>query len=1388
VFATAIQVDRQWPPAAIGHITPAFTWQVGDGANTGSPTNMLRLNLGSPLADDTRGLAIGDLDGDGRPDVVVGNNSLQTYALLNTSDNPTNWPRLNLGSPAVLPTYAVAIGDVTGDGRPDVVLGNYFTQNVVMVNNGGSPDTWLRVNLGSALNDYTSGVAIGDVTGDGRPDVVVGNSGGQDYVLVNDGGNPAGWARVNLAGAVNGTTYGVAIGDLTGDGLPDVALGNYGQSQVAVNNGGSPATWSRVNLGPVLGGYTYGVTLGDLNGDGRLDAVLARGTYSDQINQVILNHGGSPSNWPAWSLSTSTENSSSAAIADLNGDGRPDLVFGNNGPDSVYLNDGRTPTNWPRAKLGSGPSDVTYAVAVGDLDGDSRPDVVVGNSVAQNIAVLNTTTSMPCTQAGYQVQVARAAAGLGSGSLFWDSGITNLPTVGDGIAAILQDRACTNSGDYYWRVRTFSTSGMQSEWTAPQRYAIPTNPVYLSLFRPIPPQTYATNTPMAVTGWLSLNVQTAAWTNLTTGGAGVIAGAGGWTQNVALAAGTNTLRFTAGAAGALAVTQTLAAIYLTNTPSVLLAAPNTGQSFTTTAFSVQMAGTLTAPLDLWGSRVFWTNASAGVGGVMSRTAMQAVWPAGGTIEVALQPKTNNTIRVWCDSQMGGPIEARLTVGCFDPILPTMEIRQPNGGRDVTLYTNVVVLTGTAGDNGTLVAVAWSNVTTGVGGVGAFERMAGVTSGWWRTPVVSLAPGSQQFAVWAIDSWTNVGVSDTITITFNTNGLPGELAAYPTGAVFATSLQANRQWLPVTLGDSRPQFSWMFGDAVNNGVPTNLTRVSLGSAQIYQTYALAAGDLSGDGRPDVAIGNNGDPNYVAINNGGSPATWTRMLLGSSLNDLTWSLALGDVTGDGLPDVVVGNNGQQNYVMVNNGGWPTNWSRVNLGTGLNDSTYSVAVGDVTGDGRLDVVVGNYSQPSYVLVNNGNSPTNWPRFTLGSASNSLTYSVAIGDLTGDGRPDVVVGNYNQANYVLVNTGTNPAAWSRVRLGSAQNNYTFSLAIGDMNDDDRPDVVVGNYGQQKYLLLNTGDSPSNWPRLVLGPASVENTFRVAIADINGDGRPDVVAGNAAQQNNALLNMDGSPSNWPRVNLGSASADMTYGLAVGDVNRDGRPDVVAGNWREQITVLTNNAKAMPFTQVGYQVQVAVSPEALMAGSTLWDSGITNLAATGDGLTSVRQGVSCPSVGTYYWRVRVFSSSGLQSDWTAPARYDYTVPEAPFVDTDGDGLPDWWEALYCGGATNATPGADLDGDLADNWSEYIAGTDPTNRMSCLKLDSPAPSSLPGVTGIVVRWFSATGKYYRLNRSTNLLSGFADFKTNIPAIPVMNTETDTTATGQGPYFYRVIVDP
>jgi len=126
------------------------------------------------------------------------------------------------------------------------------------------------------------------------------------------------------------------------------------------------------------------------------------------------------------------------------------------------------------------------------------------------------------------------------------------------------------------------------------------------------------------------------------------------------------------------------------------------------------------------------------------------------------------------------------------------------------------------------------------------------------------------------------------------------------------------------------------------------------------------------------------------------------------------------------------------------------------------------------------------------------------------------------------------------------------------------------------------------------------------------------------------------------------------------------------------------------------------------------------------------------------------------------------------------VVNIPIIDVDGNGLPDDWETRFFG-FVGVDPNGDDDGDGIGNKNEYRAGTDPTDASSQFRFIEYArhPSG-----GFQVQWASAEGRFYVLQRSSDLLTPFSTIRTNISATPPANTYLDATASGNGPYFYRL----
>ncbi len=235
-----------------------------------------------------------------------------------------------------------------------------------------------------------------------------------------------------------------------------------------------------------------------------------------------------------------------------------------------------------------------------------------------------------------------------------------------------------------------------------------------------------------------------------------------------------------------------------------------------------------------------------------------------------------------------------------------------------------------------------------------------------------------------------------------------------------------------------------------------------------------------------------------------------------------VAVGDVTGDGVPDIVAATNGGiWAKVRIIDGATGNVLSNNLLAGARYQGRVSVAVGDVNGDGIADIAVGTNQTRPRVRVFNGGNFTKLAGFTAGpTAGFKGNTSVALGDMTGDGKADLVVtslyeGRSRVVGYLgssLVPGGTPAAAFTKFTLGGKYASGLF-LALGDVNGDDRADLVIGSAGTRSPSVvafsgqsLVTSSTQLMIANFTPAGSSSKNGVRVGVRDINGDGDMDIL------------------------------------------------------------------------------------------------------------------------------------------------------------------------------------------------------------------------------------------------------------------------------------------
>ncbi|HEY6194729.1 MAG TPA: FG-GAP-like repeat-containing protein [Candidatus Eisenbacteria bacterium] len=278
--------------------------------------------------------------------------------------------------------------------------------------------------------------------------------------------------------------------------------------------------------------------------------------------------------------------------------------------------------------------------------------------------------------------------------------------------------------------------------------------------------------------------------------------------------------------------------------------------------------------------------------------------------------------------------------------------------------------------------------------------------------------------------------------------------------------------------------------------------------------------------------------------------------SGLVENTVCVALGDVDGDGDLDLVRGNLAEGSTLYLNVGG---TFGSAPAWTGPVENTRAVALGDVDGDGDLDLIVGNDGGAAELFLNHGNGFDTTAVWT-GPVEN--TFSVALGDVDGDGDLDLVRGNaLGQPTTLYLNTG---GRFSQVPDWKGPSANTQSVALGDVDGDGDLDLVCGDNGAGASLYLNLGGTFTALP-VWNGPA--EATVSVALGDVDEDGRLDLVVGGPGAGASLHRNLGGT---FDAAAAWTSPAGNTFNVTLGDVDGDGDLDLVIGNLNEPTTLRLN--------------------------------------------------------------------------------------------------------------------------------------------------------------------------------------------------------------------------
>jgi hypothetical protein len=305
------------------------------------------------------------------------------------------------------------------------------------------------------------------------------------------------------------------------------------------------------------------------------------------------------------------------------------------------------------------------------------------------------------------------------------------------------------------------------------------------------------------------------------------------------------------------------------------------------------------------------------------------------------------------------------------------------------------------------------------------------------------------------------------------------------------------------------------------------------------YGVTVGDLNHDGHLDLVVPNvNGNNVSVLLGNG--DGTFKPAVNYPASQPV--SVAIADFNGDGNPDLAVAEEGNGSvFLMLGDGkGGFAPGKNIAFSSG---QPQTITAADLNGDGKPDLVVCGFGG-GLIVMNLGNgqfTSSQLSPFTVGT----LGAACAVGDLDGDGKPDIAATEfeYGLPSYLHVYHGNGNGTFQAAGVYSAGMS-AFELAIGDVNGDGIPDIVVNNFVYLSTVSVLLGSGGGVFQSPVAYSTSDHNDNGVVLADFNGDGNLDIAAPNVLAGNG-----DGTFQNPVMLMYGIS-------IAAGDFNEDGKPDL----------------------------------------------------------------------------------------------------------------------------------------------------------------------------------------------------------------------------------------
>jgi hypothetical protein len=1293
---------------------------------------------------------IADLDGDGKPDLVEANAYAHNISLFRnigtagTLNGSSFAPRVDF--PALGGTDSprcIAVADVDGDGKKDILVGDQATSSVLVYQNLATPGNLTTESFAApvsfAVGNYPHGLRVADLNGDGLPEILVANYSGNSISILRNLG-PAGTVTTNSFAAqyvmaVEANPTDLAVADLNGDGRPDLVTTAFGGTQLSVfrnvaTTNAAVSNWFTLDttLPALPGSLEFAVA--DMDGDSKSDLVVASvHGYAVSVYRNLASGGIFSSNSFAARVDFGTPGwAHNVSVGDFNGDAKPDLAISGelNSYMAVFQNQS-TPGSFTTGSLAARVDYATgwnaWGVAAGDLDGDSRADIVFANTYDDTLTFYRNLVPF-----GGPTNPPISCVNPPSGLVSWWKAESNAVDPISGHNGTLQNGVTFTPGEVG---QGFGFNGTDSYVNIPSSEALQPTGAF------------------AFEAWIKYSGNPGAVSSYCIAAKGIDAEAA---MDWALTVSANSrLRPHANVNGSWHYFDCdtplsagtwchVAMIYDGEhlqgyVNGALDGSANVTGSVQTSDAPLRLGAY--APVNGTGSKAFFTGSideASFYNRNLSAGELFAIFNAGSAGKcpptnspfnpadglIAHYPFSGNAADVSGNGNHGAPSNAVLAADRFGSPNAAFSFNGQNAAvlvadnpalRSLTSnYTfnawvrfgsnpqiDAAILMKSAGAGDQRKWTFWRHVQAPPYGIGLLlNRAPGgqfqwnhdypFTIGQWHMVTFSASSGNCLIAVDgqvvstqsgnlalpettglamsiggaepAGNQWFN-GLLDDIRIytrTFSSNDIaqlyqlesaqpPPSVSVVPVitsfnptvatvgssvtvsgtnfspvaasnivyfGAVraFVTAASSNLLTATVPVGATHAPITVTVGGLTaatrTDFTPTFLSGMPISMASFSPRVNLGAGDgptgtaiadFDGDGKPDIAVTDDYGHTlslYWNISVAGTLDTGSfapRVELPASPAEYSpYMLGTGDVDGDGKLDLITTDVGGNTVSVYRNQSAPGSLSSnsfapfVSFATGAGPR--SVALVDLDADGRPEIVTANYDSSTVSILRNtgvtGQISSNSfaPRFDLPAGAGA--HGLAVADLDGNGRPDLATANAVGASLSLFrNIGSGPIASDS--FAPAVNipgpDHAHFVRAADLDADGRAELLVTSYlGQTLTVYRNQADSGvlnSNSFTAGVTLALAGRGHTISLGDLNGDTRPDIAVDTEIGDSIALFQNQSAPGGFTNDSL-AARVDLAagwnaWGSSVGDLDGDGRPDIIFANTYDDIISIYHN-------------------------------------------------------------------------------------------------------------------------------------------------------------------------------------------------------------------------